>query len=148
MAFLAFVLLGASDALAQVRAGSVTSLTGDVHVERAGTTVPATPGMALNVGDRIVTAGNSRVTMTLTDNSKLELDESTSLVIDQQLVTANSRTRSSACSRAWCALSFRTRRRRRRTSSSYSQRCRFGAWYPIRHRHWDTAAQHGQRGNP
>ena len=90
-AFLTLVLLGASDALAQVRAGSVTSLTGDVHVERAGTTVPATPGMALNVGDRIVTAGNSRVMMTLTDNSKLELDESTSLVIDKQLVTANSR---------------------------------------------------------
>jgi len=39
-AFLTFVLLGASDALAQARAGSVTSLTGDVHVERAGTTVP------------------------------------------------------------------------------------------------------------
>ena len=36
-------------------------------------------------------AANSRVTITLTDNSKLELDESTSLVIDQQMVTANSR---------------------------------------------------------
>jgi hypothetical protein len=82
----------ANRAMAQpTPAGSVTSLTGDVHVERGGTTVPATPGMALDVGDRVVTAANSRVTITLTDNSKLELDESTSLVIDRQAVTANSR---------------------------------------------------------
>jgi hypothetical protein len=72
-------------------AGSVTSLTGDVRIERAGTTVPATPSMALNVGDRIVTGANSRATITLTDNSKLEVDESTSMVIDQQMVGANSR---------------------------------------------------------
>lgn len=86
-----FVLLIANSAIAQTLAGSITTLTGDVHVERAGTTVPATPGMALNVGDRIVTGANSRVTVTLTDNSKLELDESTSLVLDQQTFTANSR---------------------------------------------------------
>ena len=90
-AFLISVLLGATDALAQARVGSVTSLTGDVHVERAGTTVPATPGMALNVGDRVTTGSSSRVTIGLTDNSKLELDESTSLVVDQQMVSANSR---------------------------------------------------------
>src|ERR1700686_449395 len=81
----------ANQAMAQTPAGSVTTLTGTVHVERAGTTVPATPGVALDVGDRIVTGANSRVTITLTDNSKLELDESTSLVIDQQMIGANSR---------------------------------------------------------
>jgi FecR protein len=84
-------LLWAGDAFSQTPAGTVSSLTGDAHVERAGTTVPATVGMALDAGDRVVTASNSRVTITLTDNSKLELDESTSLVIDQQMVTANSR---------------------------------------------------------
>jgi len=87
-----FALISASNAFAQGTAGSVTSITGDVHIERAGTTVPATVGMALIVGDRVVTASSSRVTITLTDNSKLELDESTSVVIDQQLVTASSRT--------------------------------------------------------
>ena len=51
----------------------------------------ATPGTVVDVGDRLVTGANSRATITLTDNSKLELDESTSLVIDQQMVTANSR---------------------------------------------------------
>jgi hypothetical protein len=47
--------------------------------------------MGLIEHDRVVTAANSRVTVTLTDNSKLELDESSSVVIDQQLVTASSR---------------------------------------------------------
>jgi hypothetical protein len=88
----ALTLFIASRALAQATpAGSMTSLTGDVHIERAGTSVPATPGMALNVGDRIVTGANSRATITLTDNSKLEVDESTSMVIDQQMVTPSSR---------------------------------------------------------
>ncbi len=87
-----FTLFVANRAMAQATpAGSVTSLTGDVHVERAGTTVLATPAMALDVGDRIVTGANSRATITLTDNSKLEVDESTSMVIDQQMVGANSR---------------------------------------------------------
>src|SRR3984893_10751525 len=81
----------ANSAMAQTPAGSVTTLTGDVRIERGGTTVAATPGMALDVGARVVTAANSRVTITLTDNSKLELDESTSLVIDQQTVGATSR---------------------------------------------------------
>jgi hypothetical protein len=90
-AFVIFVMLGTSDALAQTPAGTVSSLTGDAHVERAGTTASATVGMALDVGDRIITGSNSRVTITLTDTSKLELDESTSPVIDQQMVKANSR---------------------------------------------------------
>ena len=86
-----FALVSANDARAQAPAGRVTSTTGDVHIERAGTTVPATIGMGLIEHDRVVTAANSRVTITLTDNSKVELDESTSMVIDQQLVTSSSR---------------------------------------------------------
>jgi FecR protein len=84
-------LLVTNRAMAQTLAGSVTEITGDVHIERAGTTVAATPGTAVDVGDRLVSGANSRATITLTDNSKLELDESTSLVIDQQMVSANSR---------------------------------------------------------
>jgi ferric-dicitrate binding protein FerR (iron transport regulator) len=88
----AFTLFVANRAMAQATpAGSVTALTGDVHIERAGTKVPATPGTAVDVGDRIVSGPNSRATITLTDNSKLELDESSSLVIDQQMVSATTR---------------------------------------------------------
>jgi len=89
LAVLAFV--NPRDVFAQVKAGSVSSITGDVHVQHAGTTVPATLGMALAEGDRIVTGSNSRVTVTLSDGSKLELDESSSLAIDRQMVSANAR---------------------------------------------------------
>jgi ferric-dicitrate binding protein FerR (iron transport regulator) len=87
----AFTLLTVNRAIAQAPAGSITDLIGDVRVERVGTIVPATPGMALDVGDRIITGSNSRVTITLTDNSKLELDESTTLVIDEHTFGANMR---------------------------------------------------------
>jgi hypothetical protein len=61
----AITLFIANSTMARVTpAGSVTSLTGDVHIERHGATVPATPGMAVDVGDRVVTAANSHVTMT------------------------------------------------------------------------------------
>jgi hypothetical protein len=87
----ALALVNPVDILAQVRAGSVTSITGDVHVQHAGTTVPATLGLALAEGDRIVTGPNSRVTVTLSDGSKLELDQSSSLSIDKQMVSASAR---------------------------------------------------------
>jgi len=88
---IAFVLLQAGGAFAQTPAGSITSITGDVHIERGTTNVAATPGMAVDVGDRIVAGPTSRATVTLTDNSKLELDELTTLVVDQQMASANSR---------------------------------------------------------
>jgi len=89
----ALTLSAASRAMAQATpAGAVTSLTGDVHIERGGTTVPATPGTPVGVGDRIVSGPNSRATITVTDNRKLELDESSSLVINQQMLGPNSAT--------------------------------------------------------
>ena len=87
----ALALTNPREVFAQVAAGSVTSITGDVHVEHAGTTVPATPGMALAERDRIVTGPNSHVTVTLNDGSKLELDQSSSLAIDRQMLSASSR---------------------------------------------------------
>ncbi len=84
-------LTNATNALAQTRAGIVTSVSGDVHVERAGATVTATSSMTVDVGDRIVTGANGRIAITLTDSSKLELDASSTLVIDDQVFTASSR---------------------------------------------------------
>jgi ferric-dicitrate binding protein FerR (iron transport regulator) len=86
-----FLIVGANNARAQAPAGSLTAVAGDVHIERAGSTLSATQGMALNVGDRIVTGSNGRATITLADNSKLEVAESTSLVIDQEMVKPGSR---------------------------------------------------------
>src|SRR5262245_52658161 len=87
----ALVLVTASYALAQGRAGTVTSVTGDVHIERAGATITATPGTTVNIGDRIVTGANGRITITLLDNSNVELDASTTLVIDDEVLTASTR---------------------------------------------------------
>lgn len=88
---LGFFPLTAATAHAQAAAGSISTLTGDVRVQRAGSTLTATPGMALNVGDRIVTGSNGRATVILADKSKLEVAESTSLVIDQEMVRPGSR---------------------------------------------------------
>jgi hypothetical protein len=109
-----------------------TSLTGGVHIERGGTTVPATQGMALDVGDRVVTAANSRVTITLTDNSKLKLDESTSMVIDQQAVAPNSRsTKLSLFTGLVHALVSYTSSPTLEFRSAYAQRGCLGAWHSI-----------------
>jgi FecR protein len=89
---LGLVPLAAANAHAQAVAGTISTLTGDVHVQRVGSTLTATTGMALKVGDRIVTGSNGRATITLADKSKLEVAESTSLVIDQEMVRPGSRT--------------------------------------------------------
>jgi hypothetical protein len=89
--FVFFGLLASVNANAQTPAGAITSVTGDVHVERGGTSVVATNGMTVDVGDRLITGPNSRATVTLADKSTLELDESTSMVIDQETVSPTSR---------------------------------------------------------
>ncbi|MGH7916436.1 MAG: FecR family protein [Candidatus Binataceae bacterium] len=78
----------ASLAAAQTAAGSITAISGGVHVIRGPATINATYGMPIDVGDRVVTASNGRATITLTDNSQLELTELSSLVIDQQILAA------------------------------------------------------------
>ncbi|MGH8011201.1 MAG: FecR family protein [Candidatus Binataceae bacterium] len=74
--------------MAQTVAGSITALNGSVRVIRGTTTINATYGMPIDVGDHVVTGTNGRATITLTDNSQLELTESSSLVIDQQVLAA------------------------------------------------------------
>ena len=89
--FAAFILLCPRGALAQTTAGSVTSIVGGAQIARAGITSAAAPGMALDVGDRVITGIKSRVTITLSDKSQLELAESTTLLIDEHVVTNKSR---------------------------------------------------------
>lgn len=68
-------------------AGSITALSGTVTIYRAGRSITATDGTPVQVGDRLVTAANSRVTITLTDKSQIELAELGTLVITQNLLT-------------------------------------------------------------
>jgi ferric-dicitrate binding protein FerR (iron transport regulator) len=86
-AFVAIFLVIAPAAMAQTPAGSISAVTGTVNVQRASRTIPGTYGMAIMVGDRIITGANGRVTVTLADQSQLEVTESSTLVVDQNTVS-------------------------------------------------------------
>ncbi|HYA36038.1 MAG TPA: FecR family protein [Candidatus Binataceae bacterium] len=71
-------------------AGTLTSATGTVTVQRGASTTAAGPGMTVNVGDRIVTGPGGHATIVLNDQSKLDLSESSNLVIDSHTVASPS----------------------------------------------------------
>ncbi len=73
---------------AQNTVGTVSGLTGTAHVERGGTTAPVTSGMPVELKDKFTTDAGGQLTITLNDNSKLDLAEQSTLVIDEQVVGA------------------------------------------------------------
>jgi hypothetical protein len=73
---------------AQTVAGSITSITGSATITRAGATIPAANGTAVDVGDQVTTAAASSLTITLTDNSQIEVTDSSTLTIDQNTLNA------------------------------------------------------------
>lgn len=77
-----------SAARAQNTVGTVSELTGTAHLERGGTTQPVTSGMAIDLKDKLTTDAGGHLTITLSDNSKLDLAEQSTLVIDEQVVGA------------------------------------------------------------
>jgi ferric-dicitrate binding protein FerR (iron transport regulator) len=83
------VILGAASPSWAQTAGSITAISGTATIERAGATIPAAYGTKVNVGDRIVTAAASNLTITLTDNSQVELTDSSNLTIDQNTLNAS-----------------------------------------------------------
>jgi FecR protein len=88
LAFAILCVLIPDLARAQTAVNAITSLTGDVNVIRAGSTIPATQGMQVMVGDHLKTGPGANVTVTLTDGTKLELGESGEMVIDKHTVDA------------------------------------------------------------
>ena len=86
----ALVILGfAPRAQAQTVAGTVTAISGTATINRSGATIPAAFGTKVDVGDRIVTDAASSVTITLTDNSQIELTDSSNLTIDENTLNAS-----------------------------------------------------------
>jgi hypothetical protein len=85
--FLVLGLLAASQprsAFAQgANAGTLSQVSGTVQVQRGAATIPATQGMPVQVGDRIVTGDDGHVVVLLTDQSTLELGDSSNMVVDQ-----------------------------------------------------------------
>jgi hypothetical protein len=80
------LLLLAPHVWAQTSAGSVGVVTGKVTVERAGRSIQAAAGTALMVGDKLTTGPNSSATIGLGDGSQLELNESSTLVLTENIV--------------------------------------------------------------
>jgi hypothetical protein len=77
------LLISVTHARAQTAAGSVSAVSGIVSVERAGRSIPAADGSAVQVGDKFTTGPNSRITIKLSDGSQLELNESSTLVLTE-----------------------------------------------------------------
>jgi ferric-dicitrate binding protein FerR (iron transport regulator) len=71
---------------AQNTVGTVTALVGTAHVERGGSTMPVTNGMQVELKDKFTTDAGAHVTITLADNSQLDLADQSTLVIDEQVV--------------------------------------------------------------
>jgi len=83
----------ASSAWAQQPVGTMTQLNGTAQVQRGGSTLSASLTMALELHDQVKTAADSTLTITLADNSTLSLYQSSTLVLDDNVVTAGVRER-------------------------------------------------------
>lgn len=92
LAFLLFALTFlcvVPQAWAQTVAGSISAISGSATIARGGATIPAAYGTKVNVGDRLVTAPASNLTVTLSDGSQIEVTDSSTLTIDENTLNAN-----------------------------------------------------------
>jgi hypothetical protein len=85
--FLSLILaLAPRLAIAQVRAGSITKIDGNANIERNGSTTTAVLSQSVLMGDKLETSTKSSLTIVLFDGSEISLSESSSIVIDQDVV--------------------------------------------------------------
>lgn len=83
IAIVAAMVFGTGTARAQTAAGTISAVTGNVEILRAGKTIPAKVGQPVEIGDQIKTGPGASVAVMLSDKSHFELGESTQLKIDQ-----------------------------------------------------------------
>lgn len=74
--------LAGSHVVAAEYAGVVKTVRGTVSVERAGKRVAAAPGSRVHQGDRIVTAADGYVGLTMSDDTLLTLGPGSDLALD------------------------------------------------------------------
>jgi ferric-dicitrate binding protein FerR (iron transport regulator) len=85
IAIVILTLAAAAPVLAQAPArvaGSITSASGSVQLQRGTATTPAAAGTPINIDDRVITGPGGHAVVTLTAGSTLELGESSNLAID------------------------------------------------------------------
>jgi len=84
VAFLVLLTLRPADVFAQAtNAGTVSQVSGTVQLQRGAATTPVTLGMPVEVGDRIITGDDGHVVVLLTDQSTLELGDSSNMIVTQ-----------------------------------------------------------------
>lgn len=71
---------------AQSSVGTVTQLQGTANIQRAGTTLAVAPNLPVMLHDKIVTDTNSSLTISLVDNSSLQLAASSTVTIDESML--------------------------------------------------------------
>ena len=89
---LSFVLLlsfARSSVQAQIVAGTITALNGSATITRSARKFDATYSAPVDVADQLDTSPTGRLTVTLTDNSQLEMTESSTLLISENLLNPN-----------------------------------------------------------
>jgi hypothetical protein len=79
---LAPTVISATAAIAAPPAGSVTRLQGAATATIAGSAVALSPGSDVFAGENVATGGGARLEITLTDETKLTLDENAHLALD------------------------------------------------------------------
>lgn len=94
--FLALVSLivcfAPSIARAQQVAGTISQISGSVQIQRTGATIGPASGIAVDVGDRILTGATGHAVILLNDQSKLDIAPSSSITLDQFTVTGGAAT--------------------------------------------------------
>jgi hypothetical protein len=86
---IAGMFAGVGSASARAPIGSLTAVSGTVTVTRKGKTAPASYGDAVNVGDRIATGADGRVTITLSDTTQMQVVESSTIVVTEAKLSPN-----------------------------------------------------------
>ena len=91
LAFVLFALffVSAYHRYAQTVAGSISAISGTATITRGSATIPAAYGTRIEVGDRIVTAAASSLTVTLSDGSQIEVTDSSTLTMDENTLNAS-----------------------------------------------------------
>jgi hypothetical protein len=72
-----------SPAHAQNTVGTITQMSGAASIQRGNATIAAAPNMPVLLHDKIVTQKDGSLTISMVDNSSLQMSPSTTITIDQ-----------------------------------------------------------------
>ncbi|HEY2104622.1 MAG TPA: FecR family protein, partial [Candidatus Binataceae bacterium] len=86
-ALLILLLAAYADAFAQTAVGTLSQVTGTPRVTRGSRNLSGVSGMTIDLLDKLTTDNASSLTLTLDDNSTVQLSEDSTLVIDQHVLS-------------------------------------------------------------